>query len=386
MVHPKNWDFLRNIGQRVEGPQTPLSDEEKFKIDPELAKKLADQEIKRTLDPDYDLTVSAKRKAAAQLQDDAERIRRRLESGATQAPEDMAEIAATLAGEGVPPEEASKMAREGKGVKVIKVSKEEEKGKKKWSVSPEGQIFPDPEGEFSNLSEAFVAAHNLKSLQGPSFFYFDPQSGKYERSEVPIFPAQPSSKVIQVNPDGSTKEINPGEPIIITPQLQNAPGTPATIVVKPDGSWERHEPGQPIVINPPVPQQRETLFPLPQYDKEGKAIGYIPLTFDQNMQWQDAQQKYRHDEEKHGAIMGILSVLKEEIPRGVRTLGEMQKLERHQQPGQQRGASQSPEQPVMMDRRRCETCGYEFGVPRGAKDVYCPNPNCPDNKLPEQQR
>lgn len=361
-------------------------------IDPELTKKLAEKEIRKRLDPDYGLSESAKKVVAAEMEREAQAIRSQMEETG-ESPEDVAGKAATLVKEGVSPEEAVKLATEGKGVVVVKPGagkSDAEKPKRRYSVLPSGEIEEDPDGDYETLTAAIIDAYKLRALTGPAFYYQekDPETGeiKVKKAEGPVVIQQGGpAKVIQVTANGEVKEVEAGHPIIVERVVREGgsgapPGTSKVIVVdSAKGTWQEQPASQPIIIvqQQPTPQ---TMLPL-----AGSNGTTLSLPVDQAIKYNESVQKMEQDKEKHKAIIDLFGVLKQELPRAIGAAEMMAKMgERKQQTpqtGKQAGELNVKEAAREMNIRQCPDCGTVFATPPGMMKVLCPNPDCPANKV-----
>ena len=184
---------------------------------------------------------------------------------------------------------------------------EDNKGeRRKFSVSPDGQIVLDPDGDFI-FKEALQYAAQLRGGNAPAYYYQDPQSGDFKEAKGPTFiQASSPPQVWMVNQAGEVKQVQPGEPIVVK-QSAPPPDTGPKVggkswVVKPDGEVVEHEPGKPIVIT--MPAQSPNLFHL--VDKEGNPVQLTQEAL--NMQtglWRTIDEN-RREEEMHQAKVGLV--------------------------------------------------------------------------------
>lgn len=339
-------------------------------IDPETEKKLIDEEIKSAIDPDFRLKRAAKGLAAARMEEAA----RKGNGGPVEDHGDAAETAAALASEGVPAEEAARLATERKGVVVVKPG-EQKIEKRKYTVLPDGTIVTDPDGEFDTLTDAMVAASNLRQKDRPTYYYQDPESGEFKEAQGPVMLRQPQPpQVWQIMPDGEVKMHQAGEPVVIKmqpPPSGSPPPQKAWLINSKDGTVEEWEPGKPLVIMKEVesqPPPSQPMFPVQMMDGEGKPVGgAIPLPMPQYLEYYNGMQGIRHAQERHEGLLGLAKMLREDVlPKVVGAIENTW------------GKSSSEN----LRSVECDQCGKLFQVPRDISldQVVCPNPECPSHR------
>ena len=176
--------------------------------------------------------------------------------------------------------------------------------------------------------------------------------------------------------DGEVKELKPGQPIVVK-KVVREPGK--TYLLNPETSeLEEHEPGKPIVIKmqPSSGSNMPAMLPFPvfgsdgqpAYDKDGKPI-YANL--EPMLKYMGFQSEQRRSDERHGALMGLVQTVRENLGDGVAAL----KAAAAEVKGNSRGESSSEEHPQVF---KCGDCGTQFSPPAGwtGQQLKCPNPSC----------
>ena len=214
-----------------------------------------------------------------------------------------------------------------------------------------GEVIPDPEGEWF-LTEALKVAANQKESSGPVYYMMNPETGQYSAvGPGPVIIPQPTPPVIyqvdsttgeveelqpgrpivvkppppnqqknwmvKPNPDGtmSVEEVESGKPVIIQPPAPPSAPTGKSWMIKPnlDGSWvtEEVEPGKPIVIQPPAPPvspSQPSVFQL--YDRQGNPVQWTKEALKVQMEYGEYESKIKREEETHNAVIGAINEVK----------------------------------------------------------------------------
>ncbi|GAI21021.1 unnamed protein product, partial [marine sediment metagenome] len=144
---------------------------------------------------------------------------------------------------------------------------------------------------------------------------------------------KPSPSFLVDGSDGSVQELAPGKPIVIMKQAPPplSPQSGKTYLVRqtPEGMvTEEYEGGKPIIINAAPTNPGSNLPPMmpfpvigsdgqPVYDSEGKPV-YANL--EPMMKYMGFQAEQRRADERHGALMGLVKTVRENLGDGIGAL------------------------------------------------------------------
>jgi len=172
-----------------------------------------------------------------------------------------------------------------------------------------------------------------------------------------------------VKPDGSVKQMGPGEPIVVT---QQAPTPTKTFIVKqtPEGATvEEHDPSKPIIINALAPASgMPPMYPFPAMGADNKPIlgsdgKPVYVDIEPMLKWVGFQSEQKRADERHNALMGLTQTIKENLPIGIEALSRATSEVK----------GKAPESTVQQ--YECGSCHTKFTLPREpAEDekVICP--------------
>lgn len=140
-------------------------------------------------------------------------------------------------------------------------------------------------------------------------------------------PAAPVSSWV-IMPDGSTKEVKFGEPVVIqapAPAAVQKESVRTIIVHDSDGTSEEWKPGAPIILKPPVQQSAAPAAPPATPMMINATLGgqQVAISLDQFFMLDDHQQKKKHEEENHQTKLDIATGIKDLIKKGAKALENM---------------------------------------------------------------
>ncbi len=140
-------------------------------------------------------------------------------------------------------------------------------------------------------------------------------------------PAAPVSSWV-IMPDGSTKEVKFGEPVVIqapAPAAVQKESVRTIIVHDSDGTSEEWKPGAPIILKPPVQQPVAPAAPPTTPMMINATLGgqQVAISLDQFFMLDDHQQKKKHEEENHQTKLDIATGIKDLIKKGAKALENM---------------------------------------------------------------
>lgn len=131
-----------------------------------------------------------------------------------------------------------------------------------------------------------------------------------------------------VGPDGSARQLQPGEPLVIQPHQAAPNSQPAAktyVVHDSDGSMEEVIPGKPIILRtapapaaPPVAAGGPMMINAQSPD--GKPF---TIDIDSYFRLEDHRDETRRKDESHKAKMDLVAGLKDIVQKGVAALGNM---------------------------------------------------------------
>ncbi|MBA7680958.1 hypothetical protein ES703_89284 [subsurface metagenome] len=178
---------------------------------------------------------------------------------------------------------------------------------------------------------------------------------------------------------GNVQEVQPGHPIVIR-QQGNPPPAPKTLVVRQTDKGivtEEFEAGKPIILgssSPGTGMPPGLPFPVfgsdgqPVYDKDGKPV-YANL--EPTLKWLGFQGEQRRADERHGALMGLVKTVQENLGDGVAAL---KAAAEEAKAGAKPPAPTTPGEQEQPQLFRCGDCKTQFGPPAGwaGQPVICP--------------
>ncbi|GAI24708.1 unnamed protein product, partial [marine sediment metagenome] len=183
---------------------------------------------------------------------------------------------------------------------------------------------------------------------------------------------QPGSTYM-VNPEGEVKELKPGEPIVVVKQPAAAAPPQKTFIVKQTSEGtvvEEHDLSKPIIISTGAPGGGlPAMYPFPAMGADGKPMydnagNPIYVNVEPMIKWMGFQREQQRSDERHGAIMGLASTIKENLPIAVeafnRAVSEVK--------------GKAPESTAQQ--YECGECHTKFTLPRQPGEdemVECPN-------------
>jgi len=259
---------------------------------------------------------------------------------------------------------------------------------KEFYVDPEtGIIIRDPDNGEHTLSEARAISYSMRKDQ-PRTAQFIDEDGNVK--EVP--PGQPIVIKKEASPpvtyfvddNGQLKQVKPGEPIVVKQRPSSPPGKTLVVRQTPEGMiTEEYELGKPIIINAPASpgSNMPPIMPFPVmgsdgqpvYDKEGKPV-YANI--EPMMKWMGFQSDQKRADERHGALMGLVQAVRENLGDGVAAIKAAAEESKR---GTGTGAKTSTQtSPPQQQAFKCGDCGMMFSPPSGwaGQPVKCPNPEC----------
>jgi len=256
-----------------------------------------------------------------------------------------------------------------KGIKeTIQASKEltsEIEGKKKtedgarFTVTEDGKIIPDEDDKLT-FNQALLLSATQGKREGPLYYYQDPESGEYKEAKGPVVLRQESPPQIwQVDANsGEVTQLKPGQPVVVKPQPQQA--KPYVVRIGADGQVTTEEvadPGKPIIIMPPQ-ATAPSVFNLEGLD--GKPLKLTKEAWEMQSSIWDAQLKAKHANERHGALMGMVSRVNDDlIPRASRAIDRMMAEEKKKP----KTVETSTQQPQQFSRTyNCPKCKATIGI------------------------
>jgi archaellum component FlaC len=191
------------------------------------------------------------------------------------------------------------------------------KNKRRFNVTDEGQIFADPDGEFS-FSEAIQISRERKpdNSKPQTYYIYDAAKGEMKEVTGPTVFNQPTPpQTYFVDENGEVRKVESGAPIVIRGQNNRPPSPPKTWIVQPDGSVEEYEPGKPIVIIKQL--QPSNTAPYQLIDRDGKPVNLTKEQLDTQIEYWKATDGMKRDDEKHKGIMELLGEVKKNIAPGI---------------------------------------------------------------------
>ena len=179
-----------------------------------------------------------------------------------------------------------------------------------------------------------------------------------------------------VDNDGNVKQVQPGEPIVLKQQSTNPP-TQKTLIVRQTAEGivtEEVEPGKPIILEQNRPSgggMQGLPFPVfgsdgkPAHDGEGRPI-YADL--EPTMRWLEFQSQEKRSNERHGALMGLVKTVQENVGDGIAALKAAAEQAKG---GTGSGKTESEQQPQVFSCGDCET---QFSAPPewAGQPLTCP--------------
>lgn len=198
------------------------------------------------------------------------------------------------------------------------------------------------------------------------------ESGKPVVLQQPASQPRPTYTVDTAT--GEVKELQPGQPIVVVKQPAAATPPQKTFIVKqtPEGTTvvEEHDLSKPIIIQAGAPGGGlPAMFPFPAMGADGKPIvgqdgKPVYVDIEPMMKWMGFQSEQRRSDERHSAIMGLASTIKENLPIAVEAFNRAVSEVKGKAP---ESAAQQYE---------CGECHAKFTLPRQPGEdemVECPN-------------
>ncbi len=178
-----------------------------------------------------------------------------------------------------------------------------------------------------------------------------------------------------VDGDGQVRQAQPGEPIVIKQQSQS-PASAKTLVLRqtPEGIVsEEFEAGKPIIINYPSPSSNGSpVLPFPVFGSDGKPVvdqdgKPVYANLEPTLKWLGFQNEQKRADERHGALMGLVKTVRENVGDGVAAL-KAAAAEVRESP---KSKSSSPSRSQVYE---CGSCHTKFTIPReDFEKVACPS-------------
>jgi len=173
-----------------------------------------------------------------------------------------------------------------------------------------------------------------------------------------------------VDKDGSVKQIQSGEPIVIK---QEAPLAQRTFIVKQTtegAKIEELDTSKPIIINAPASGSgMQSMWPFPAVGADGKPMvddkgNPILVNIEPMLKYMGFMDERRRSDERHSALMGLAQTMKENVPIAIeafqRAVAEVK--------------GKAPESTTQQ--YECGGCHTKFTLPREPGEdekVICPN-------------
>lgn len=183
-----------------------------------------------------------------------------------------------------------------------------------------------------------------------------------------------------VDNQGNVKQVQPGEPIVIKQQATNPPAQKTLVVRQTDKGieTEEFEPGKPIILgSPSLGTGMPPMLPFPVFGSDGRPVydgdgRPVYANLEPTLRWLGFQGEQRRADERHGALMGLVKTVQENLGDGVAAL---KAAAEEAKAGAKPPTPPTPggqEQPQVF---ACGNCQTQFSIPAGAskeQPVICP--------------
>ncbi|MBA7614700.1 hypothetical protein ES703_21969 [subsurface metagenome] len=308
-------------------------------------------------------------------------------------------------------------ARERLGASTKEAAPPTHPNPKRYLVDPEtGRISVDEEEGELTYKDAILTSASIKGKSGqyddaislinvvkelsknsqdkpaekPKEYYVDPDSGIIihdpDNGELTLSEARTVSQSFQkaktdssvqapgiyVDGEGNVHELKPGQPIVV----QKVTREPGKTFVFDGKDLIEQEAGKPLVIkveaqgggaSPTLPFPAISRDGQPVYDKDGNPI-YVDI--EPQLKWLNFQGEQKRSDERHGALMGLVQTVRENVPDGIQAILAAV--------SEAKGASAGTKPPATPQNFKCGDCGTEFSPPAGwaGQPIKCPNPVC----------
>ncbi len=175
---------------------------------------------------------------------------------------------------------------------------------------------------------------------------------------------------------GEVRQLQPGEPLVIKQPVVAPPQK--TFIVRQTSEGlvtEEHDVGKPIIINPaPASANPSPMMPYPVMDGEGKPVlgqdgQPVYANLEPMLRWMGFQGEQKRANERHTALMGLVEVVKENVPDGIRAF----QMAAAEVKGKGKGSKEEPPQGQIYE---CDGCHIKFTLsrePAEGEEVECPN-------------
>jgi len=178
-----------------------------------------------------------------------------------------------------------------------------------------------------------------------------------------------------VDNEGNVRQAQPGEPIVIKQQPANPPLQKTLVVRQTDKGivTEEVEAGKPIILESGTPGGGTPgggMLPFPVFGSDGKPVldsegRPVYANLEPTLKWLGFQGEQKRADERHGALMGLVKTVQENLGDGVAAVKAAAEEKRGS------GAKTSAAVPQVFE---CADCQTQFSPPPGwaGQPIKCP--------------